>query len=175
MHATSFDAAVRSARATARVALACGAVVLLAMLAPLAVADDTATMRLQQDPREILEAVARQMNVTLRSDEPLPQIHLESTAPLEQFQDAVESQWNFRPPRFANVYAVASNEIYLTDDPGYYRRVRRTLDESLAQAMHAQLRLLLEALDRHESHVRPLYRFADRRRIGGVVLATLAG
>jgi hypothetical protein len=132
MHATSFDAAVRSARATARVALAGGAVVLLAMLAPLAVADDTATMRLQQDPREILEAVARQMNVTLRADEPLPRIHLESTAPLEQFQDAVESQWHFRPPRFSNVYVVARNEIYLTDDPGYYRRVRRTLDESLA-------------------------------------------
>ena len=81
MHATSFDAAVRSARTTARVALTGGAVVFLAMLAPLAVADDTTTMRLQQDPREILEMVARQMNVTLRSDEPLPQIHLESTAP----------------------------------------------------------------------------------------------
>jgi hypothetical protein len=109
-----------------------GAIVALALLGSLAVADDTATMRLQQDPREILESVARQMNVTLRAEEPLPKIHLESATPLEQVQDAVEQQWNFRPPRFANVYAVASNEIYLTDEPGYYRRVRRTLDESLA-------------------------------------------
>ena len=27
---------------------------------------------------------------------------------------------------------VARNEIYLADDPAYYRRLRRTLDESLA-------------------------------------------
>jgi hypothetical protein len=32
----------------------------------------------------------------------------------------------------ANVYVVARNEIYLSDDAGYYRRLRRTLDESLA-------------------------------------------
>lgn len=132
MHATGFDAAARSARSAARLVLRGGAIVALALLGSLAVADDTATMRLQQDPREILESVARQMNVTLRADEPLPKVHLESATPLERFQDAVEQQWNFRPPRFANVYAVASNEIYLTDDPGYYRRVRRTLDESLA-------------------------------------------
>jgi len=132
MHATSLDAAALSANATARVALASGAVVLLTLMSPLAVADDAATMRLQEDPREILESVARQMNVTLRADEPLPKIYLESATSLEQFQDAVEQQWNFRPPRFANVYAVTNNEIYLTDDPGYYRRVRRTLDESLA-------------------------------------------
>jgi hypothetical protein len=30
------------------------------------------------------------------------------------------------------VYVVTRNEIYLTDDPRYYRRLRRTLDESLA-------------------------------------------
>ena len=119
---------------------------------PLAVADDAATIRLQQDPREILESVARQMNVTLRADEPLPKIHLESATPLEQFQDAVEQQWNFRPPRFANVYAVASNEIYLTDDPGYYRRVRRTLDESLAHefAHYLQVRYFAANLIRRD-------------------------
>jgi hypothetical protein len=72
------------------------------------------------------------MNVTLRPDEPLPTIHFESSTPLEQFQDAVLSQWRFRPPMISNVYVVTSNEIYLSDDARSYRRMRRTLDESLA-------------------------------------------
>ena len=87
---------------------------------------------LEFDPRYILESVARQMKVTLRPDEPLPIVYLESTTPLSQFQDAVAPQWRFRPPLFANVYVIARNEIYLSDDAGYYRRIRRTLDESLA-------------------------------------------
>ena len=40
--------------------------------------------------------------------------------------------------------------------------------------MHHQTRLLLLALDRHEAHVGALHGFADRLRIGGVVLALLA-
>lgn len=98
-------------------------------------ADSTQRVTLRMDPRLILEAVARQMNVTLDPDEPLPAIHLESAVPLRQFQDAVVRQWNFRPPKVANVYVVARNEIYLSDDPGYYQRVRRTLDESLAHEL----------------------------------------
>ncbi len=95
-------------------------------------ADASAPVTLRHEPRYILEAVARQMNVTLRPDVPLPRIHFESSTQLTQFQDAVAPQWRFRPPRVANVYVVARNEIYLTDDPGYYGRLRRSLDESLA-------------------------------------------
>jgi len=95
-------------------------------------ADPSPKARLQHDPRYILESVARQMNVTLRADEPLPRIHFESSTPLAQFQDAVAPQWRFRPPMIANVYVIARNEIYLADDPTYYRRLRRTLDYSLA-------------------------------------------
>jgi len=95
-------------------------------------ADDPTRMRLKHDPRYILESVARKMNVTLRADEPMPRIYFESSTPLAQFQEAVAPQWRFRPPMFANVYVMARNEIYLLDDPGYYRRLRRTLDESLA-------------------------------------------
>jgi hypothetical protein len=42
------------------------------------------------------------------------------------------------------VYVVARNEIYLTDDARYYRRLRRTLDESLAHefAHYIQVRYL---------------------------------
>ena len=95
-------------------------------------AEDGTRMRLQHDPRYILETVARRMNVTLRADEPMPRIYLESGTPLAQFQKAVAPQWRFSPPMFANVYVMARNEIYLSDDAGYYRRIRRTLDESLA-------------------------------------------
>lgn len=109
-------------------AVFCGALLATRGLA----ADAPDRMTLRYEPRFILEAVARTMNVELRADEPLPEIHLESRTPLARFQDAVAPQWNFRPPKFANVYVVARNEIYLTDDPGYYRRLRRTLDESLA-------------------------------------------
>jgi hypothetical protein len=95
-------------------------------------ADEPQRMSLQNDPRYILEAVARKMNVTLDPDQPLPRIYFEGSTPLEQFQEAIAPQWRFRPPMFANAYVVARNEIYLSDDPGYYRRLRRTLDESLA-------------------------------------------
>jgi len=100
--------------------------------------------RLHEEPHVILARVARQMNVELRDDEPPPRVFLESRTPLAQFQDAVEAQWKHRPARFANVYAVASNEIYLSDDPSYYRRMRRTLDESLAHEFthYVQVRYL---------------------------------
>lgn len=95
-------------------------------------AEDSTRMTLRHEPRAILETVARSMNVTLRADEPLPAIHFESRTSLARFQDAVAPQWRFRPPMIANVYVVARNEIYLIDDPQYYRRLQRTLDESLA-------------------------------------------
>ena len=101
-------------------------------------------MTLSHDPRFILEAIAREMNVTLRPEEPAPEILLESTTPLGRFQDAIAAQWGFRPHVFTNAYAVRSNEIYLTDDPAYYGRLKRTLDESLAHelAHYIQVRYL---------------------------------
>ena len=114
-----------------RAALTAG-LLLTAGSAGTASADPVQRVTLRFEPRYILESVARQMNVTLRPDEPVPEIRLESTTPLAQFQEAVAGQWKFRPPLFANVYVVARNEIYLTDDARYYQRLRRTLDESLA-------------------------------------------
>jgi octaprenyl-diphosphate synthase len=62
----------------------------------------------------------------------LPVILLQSATPLARFQQAIAPQWRFNPPLYANAYVVARNEIYLMDDPDYYRRLGRTLDESLA-------------------------------------------
>ncbi len=88
------------------------------------------TLRL--DPYVILQQVARQMNITLRPDVPLPKIFLESKTPLRQFQQAIAPQWRFRPHVIANAYAIERNEIYLSDDARYYKKRNRTLDDSLA-------------------------------------------
>jgi len=123
-------------------------------------------MTLHYEPRFILEEVARKMNVELRADEPLPTIHFESRTPLVRFQDAVAPQWKFRPPRFANVYVVARNEIYLTDDPGYYRRLHRSLDESLAHEFthYVQVRYQGASLDDESAELQAVsvqYAFRD--------------
>ncbi len=87
---------------------------------------------LRYQPQYILEAVARQMNVTLRPEIPVPTVHLASSTPLKRFQDAIEAQWRLRPRVFVNAYAVDRNEIYLMDDFAYHARHNRTLDASLA-------------------------------------------
>src|SRR5262249_43105993 len=48
------------------------------------------------------------------------------------------------------------------------------LDEALADAMHAEISLLLHRLDRHEAHVRPADRLTDCFRIVPIALAALA-
>ena len=112
-------------------ALAFGAAVAIAASA--AVAGDR--VRLAADPAQMLREVARHMNVTLRDDVPAPVVLLESETPLRRFQDAIAAQWGFRPHTFANAYVASRNEIYLVDDASYYRRLRRTLDESLAHEL----------------------------------------
>lgn len=102
-----------------------------ACLRPALAADDEPA-QLRFDPRFILETVAERMQVRLRADVPLPAVFLESRTPLRQFQDAMEGQWQFRPPIIANSYSIATNEIYLSDDASFYRRFKRTLDDSLA-------------------------------------------
>lgn len=47
---------------------------------------------------------------------------------------------------------------------------RTRLDELLTRAMCQQPGLLLLGLDWHETRIRTLHNFADRHRIGGVVL-----
>ena len=110
----------------------------LACLNPAVAGDDAPSaepVKLRFDPRFVLEAVAQRMEVTLRPDVPLPAVFIESAIPLRQFQDAMAVQWNFRPPLVANAYAIARNEIYLSDDPSYYRRFKRTIDDSLAHEL----------------------------------------
>jgi len=104
-----------------------------------AVAGDAAAplepMKLRFDPQFVLEVVAERMQVKLRADVPLPAVFVESTTPLRQYQDAMEAQWRFRPPLVSNAYSIERNEIYLSDDAGFYRRLKRTIDDSLAHEL----------------------------------------
>jgi hypothetical protein len=88
--------------------------------------------KLHFEPRFILETVAKRLGVTLRPEIPVPAIFVASTTPLAQFQDAIETQWRFRPDVVLNTYAIARNEIYLYDGAAYYAQHNRTLDDSLA-------------------------------------------
>ena len=109
-----------------------------ASLAPAVAGEDAAPLapvKLRFDPPFVLELVARRMQVTLRPDVPLPAIFVESTVPLRQYQDAMEAQWRFRPPVVSNAYAIERNEIYLSDDASFYRRLKRTIDDSLAHEL----------------------------------------
>ena len=115
-------------------------------LAPAARADGSLAepVKLRYDPQFILEAVARRMSVTLRPEILAPPILLESATPLQRFQEAMVAQWGFAPHVFANAYSIATNEIYLIDDPDYYARLGRTPDDSLAHefAHYLQVRYL---------------------------------
>lgn len=108
-----------------------------------------APLKLRFEPLFILQAVARQMNVTLRPDIAVPEILFESTTPLRRFREAIAPQWGFEPHVFTNAYAVATNEIYLTDHAAYYKRGNRTLDDSLAHefAHYLQARYFYAGLD----------------------------
>ena len=101
-----------------------------------------APAELRMDPQQILAAVAQRMNVTLRPDVPVPVIHFESRTPLAQFQKAIATQWRFKPPVISNAYVVATNEIYLIDDADYYRRVKRSMEDSLAHEFAHYLQAL---------------------------------
>jgi hypothetical protein len=95
----------------------------------------TNTLALTLEPRFILQVVAQRFGVQIRSDIDQPTVHVESRTPLKQFQDAIESQWEFRPHVFLNAYAVASNEIYLIDNPAHSPRPGASLDEVLAHEL----------------------------------------
>jgi len=107
----------------------------------------TGTASLRYSPRFTLERVAHRRGISMRPDIPQPAIFFESSTPLRQFQDAIATQWGFRPDVFANAYVVARNEIYLIDDAGLYARLGRTLDESLAHEFVHYLQVRYQKAD----------------------------
>jgi len=87
------------------------------------------------------------MGITLRAEVPLPPVFVASETPLQQFQDAIEAQWGFRPDLIANAYAARTNEIYLLDSAAYYRKHGRFIDDSLAHELVHYLQVRYQNAD----------------------------
>lgn len=95
------------------------------------------TVQLKYSPECIFQAVALKSGITINPNIPFPAVYLESKIFVKQFDDAIESQWGFRPGQVLNAYVVAKNEIYLMDEAKYYLAKGRFLDDSLAhELMH---------------------------------------
>ncbi len=83
----------------------------------------------------ILTQVLEAKGLPERQEIPLPALRLESLTPLEVFQDAIEPQWGFRPHVIINAFSARHNTIFLSDEPTYYARFRRCIDDSLAHEL----------------------------------------
>ena len=68
---------------------------------------------------------------TLNPTIALPILRYESKIPMKDFQDAIESQWGFKPDVFSNAYSVKTNQIFVTDDETYYLKYDRCIDDSV--------------------------------------------
>lgn len=112
-----------------------------------------AAAELRYDVQFILQTIAKKKGVVLKPDIELPRVFLESQTPLEQFQNAIEPQWGMRPDVIVNAFVIANNEIYLIDDEGYYSRLKRFIDDSLAQELvhYIQVKYLGIDLSQDES------------------------
>lgn len=117
---------------------------LATILASASVANATEPARLRFDPQFVLAQVAGRLGVRLDPAIAAPEVHLESATPLARFRNAIGTQWGFVPHVFGNAYAIERNEIYLIDEPSYYARLGRTIDDSLAHefAHYVQVRYL---------------------------------
>lgn len=106
---------------------------LVLILCPILVFAKTAELR--YSPEFILNKVLEKKRQTFDSQKAPPKILFASKVSLKEFQDDVESQWNFRPDVITNVYVLNKNKIYLMDDAAYYEKTGRCMDDSLAHEL----------------------------------------
>ena len=104
-----------------------------------ALAEDTQKifLPLTYSPTCILEAVATQLNVQLKSEIVLPELHPHSTTTLEEFK--VGARFNYPDDYvieyFANVYSTENNAIYINDSIPLVGKNGRTSDDVLAHEL----------------------------------------
>jgi len=84
---------------------------------------------------EIFQFVLTEKKKEYRNEIALPQIFFESNTSLTKFQDSIEEQWGQRPNVFTNAYSVKFNEVFLTDDAKYYKKLKRCIDDSLVHEL----------------------------------------
>lgn len=96
----------------------------------------------------VLALVAkRRARWALDPDKPAPSVLYESETDLPRFQDAVEKQWGGRPERFSNAYSFKTGEVFLIDEAGYYARLKRTPDDSLAHELAHHMQFAYDGAD----------------------------
>lgn len=100
------------------------------------------TAKLQYTAEAILKQILIKKNVQLKPEVPMPKIYMASKTPLKQFQDAIEPQWGFRPASITNAFIFLKNEIYMSDDAAYYKKMKRCIDDSLAHELTHYLQVM---------------------------------
>ena len=98
-------------------------------------AKKTKLVRLQFSEDFILQQVLLKKNLSFRPDIPKPKLHVESKTKLVYFQEAMLPQWGFKPDVFTNAFAVARNEIFLSDRAAFYKKHKRCIDDSMAHEL----------------------------------------
>lgn len=80
----------------------------------------------------ILEVLAKKMKITLDANKARPAIKPQDKITLEEYQDAVEKFWGWRPSAIVNVYNPVTNQIFLNTTVEFYLPRGRTIFDSLA-------------------------------------------
>ncbi len=106
-----------------------------------------APAKLIYDSDFILQQVLISKKIEFRADLAMPKIFYASSTKLQQFQDAIEPQWGFRPDVFTNAYIVKKNEIYILDDEAYYEKTKRCMDDSLAHELTHYVQVQYQKFD----------------------------
>lgn len=65
-----------------------------------------------------------------------PTFKAESTTSLNEFQDAMEKWWGFRPSAYVNVYDANTNTIYLSNTKARYKHPRTPVDSLVHELTH---------------------------------------
>ena len=94
-------------------------------------------MPLTYSPICIIEAVSSKLNIQLKSEIPLPDLHPHSTTTFEEFK--VGARFNYPADYdityFANVYSTENNAIYINDSVPLVGKNGRTSDDVLAHEL----------------------------------------
>ena len=65
-----------------------------------------------------------------------PALKTEMETPLEEFQDAMQSYWKFRPDAFTNVYDIQINTIFMSTRLQNYHSPRSPMDSLVHELTH---------------------------------------
>ena len=85
----------------------------------------------------ILQLITPQLRIKTEAVEKLekPTIQPEGHATLEQYQASFKSFQGWTPDQFLNFYNPISNEIFLNGDTNYYKKLNRSIFDSLAHEL----------------------------------------